>query len=167
MNRRSVPNAAATISLALALLNGATAGFARAEIKLLCAFGLRPAIVALLPDFEKTSGHKVTITYGTVGAIADRIQKGEAANIAISSGPLIDQLQSQGKVAAGSRVNIAKVGVGVFVRKGSAKPDLASVDGFKRSLLSAKSIAYVDPVGAVQAQYTWPACSNDWASLRK
>ena len=155
MNRRSALTVSAAISLALGLLNGTATGTARAaEIKLLCSLSLRPAIVALIPDFEKMSGHKVTITYGTVGAVADRIQKGETADIAISSGSLTDQLQSQGKLAAGSRVNIAKVGVGVFVRKGSAKPDLASVDGFKRTLLSAKSIAYVDPAsGAASSIY--------------
>ena len=65
----------------------------------------------------------------------------------ISSGPLIDQLQAQGKVVAGSRVNIAKVGVGVFVRKGAAKPDISSADAFKRSMLAARSIAYPDPAG--------------------
>jgi molybdate transport system substrate-binding protein len=108
---------------------------------------LHPAMVALIPDFEKSSGHKVTMTYGTAGAVAGRVQKGEAADIVISAAPLIDQLQAQGKVAAGSRVIIAKVGVGVFVRKGGTKPDLASVDGFKRSLLAANSIAYVDPAG--------------------
>jgi molybdate transport system substrate-binding protein len=61
--------------------------------------------------------------------------------------PLIDQLQAQGKVVAGSRVNIAKVGVGVFVRKGAAKPDISSADAFKRSMLAARSIAYPDPAG--------------------
>ena len=65
----------------------------------------------------------------------------------ISTGPLIDQLQAQGKAMADSRVTIAKVGVGVFVRKGGTKPDLASVDGFKRSMLTARSIAYPDPAG--------------------
>jgi molybdate transport system substrate-binding protein len=148
MNRRSILSVSATIALGLALF-GITAGSnaGAAEIKLQSAVALQPGIIALIPDFEKSSGHKVTITYGTVGAVADRVQKGEAADIVISSGPLIDQLQAQGKVVSGSRVNMAKVGVGVFVRKGGTKPDLASVDGFKRSLLAAKSISYVDPSG--------------------
>jgi molybdate transport system substrate-binding protein len=107
---------------------------------------LQPGFIVLIPDFEKSSGHKVTITYGTAGAVADRVQKGEAADIVISSVPLFDQLQAQGKVVAGSRVNIAKVGVGVFVRKG-AKLDISSADAFKRSMLAARSIAYPDPAG--------------------
>src|SRR5881227_617584 len=148
MNRRDILSVSATIALGLAL-SGITAGSTAraAEIKLLCAVALQPAMVALIPDFEKSSGHKVTIAYGTAGAVADRVQKGEAADIVISSVPLIDQLQAQGKVVADSRVTIAKVGVGVFVRKGAAKPDISSADAFKRSMLAARSIAYPDPAG--------------------
>src|SRR6202163_2693092 len=103
-------SACATIALGLALF-GITAGtIARAaEIKLLCAVALHPAIDALIPDFEKSSGHKVTVAYGTAGAAADRVQKGEAADLVISSVPMIDRLQTQGKVVAGDRVIVAKV----------------------------------------------------------
>jgi len=146
MKRRSVLNVSTTIALGFALFGvtaGSTAG--AAEMKLLCAVALHPAIDVLIPDFEKSSGHKVTVAYGTAGAVTKRIQKGEAADIAISSVPMIDRLQTQGKVVAGDRVIIAKVGVGVFVRKGAAKPDISSAEAFKRSMLTAKSIAYPDP----------------------
>src|SRR5215467_13484214 len=97
MNRRRILSVSATIVLGLAFL-GITAGSAAraAEIKLLCAVALQPGMVALIPDFEKSSGHKVTIAYGTAGAVADRVQKGEAADIVISSVPQIDQLHAQG-----------------------------------------------------------------------
>jgi molybdate transport system substrate-binding protein len=148
MNRRSILNISATIVLGFALV-GTTAGIAAraAEIKLLCAVALQPGMAALIPDFEKSSGHKVTIAYGTAGAVADRVQKGEAADIVINSVPMIDRLQTQGKVVAGDRVIIAKVGVGAFVRKGAVKPDISSADAFKRSMLAARSIAYPDPAG--------------------
>ena len=116
--------AAAAISSLLLVATGMSVANA-AEIKLLCAVALQPAIAGLIPEFEKSSGHKVTITYGTAGAMADRVQKGEAADVTIVSGPQIDELQGQGKVVAGSRVDIAKVGVGVFVRKGAEKPDIS------------------------------------------
>jgi molybdate transport system substrate-binding protein len=146
MNRRNILSVSTIIALGLALFCITAGRTARAaEIKVLAAVALQPGFIALIPEFEKSSGHKVTIAYGTAGAIADRVQNGEAADIVINSAPLIDKLQAQGKVVAGSRVNIAKVGIGVFVRKGGTKPDLASVDGFKRSLLAAKSIVYVDP----------------------
>src|SRR5215217_7889381 len=133
----------AVIVLGLALF-GITAGSTAnaAEIRLLSASALHPAIDALIPDFEKSSGHKVTVAYGTAGAIADRVQKGETADIVLSSVPMIDRLQAQGKVVAGDRVIIAKVGVGAFVRKGAAKPDISSADAFERSMLTARSIAY-------------------------
>ena len=89
----------------------------------------------------------MTVSYGTAGAVADRIQKGEAADIMINSVPMIDRLQAQGQIVAGSRVIVAKVGVGVFVRKGAVKPDISSTDAFKRAMLAARSIAYPDPAG--------------------
>src|SRR5215203_5992394 len=148
MNRRSTLSVFATMSLGLALF-GITAGSTAtaAEIRVLSASALHPAIDALIPDFEKSSGHKVTVAYGTAGAVADRVQKGEAADIVLSSVPMIDRLQAQGKVVAGDRVIIAKVGVGAFMRTGAAKPDISSADAFKRSMLAAKSIAYPDPAG--------------------
>ena len=148
MNRRSILSACATIALGLASF-GITAGSTAraAEIRLLCAVALQPAIDALIPDFEKSSGHKVTVAYGNAGAIADRFQKGEAADLVINAAPLMDQLRAQGKVVAGNRITIAKVGVSAFVRKGAAKPDISSVDAFKRSMLAARSITYPDPAG--------------------
>lgn len=118
-----------------------------AEIKLLSAVALHPAIDALLPEFERSSGHKVTVAYGNAGAIAERFQKGEAADVMINAAPFMEQLRGQGKVLAGDPIVIAKVGVAAFVRKGAAKPDMSSADAFKRSLLAARSIAYPDPAG--------------------
>ena len=148
MNRRNILSFSAIVTLGLVLF-GITAGtIARAaEIRLLSASALHPVIDALIPDFEKSSGHKLTVAYGTAGAVADRVQKGEAADIVLSSVPMIDRLQAQGKVLAGDRVIIAKVGVGAFVRKGTVKPDISSADAFKRSMLAARSIAYPDPAG--------------------
>src|SRR3954468_18919290 len=148
MKRLSVLSVSKKISLGLALFGITAGGAARAaEIKLLCAVALHPAIDVLIPDFEKSSGHKVTVAYGNAGAIADRFQKGEAADLMINAAPLMDQLRAQGKVVAGDRIIIAKVGVGAFVRKGTAKPDISSADGFKRSMLAARSIIYPDPAG--------------------
>jgi molybdate transport system substrate-binding protein len=146
MKRCGILSVSSKIAMGL-ILFGVIAGSAAgaAEMKLLCAVALHPAIDVLAPEFEKSSGHKVTVAYGTAGAVVNRIQKGEAADIAISSVPMIDRLQKQGKVVPGDRVVIAKVGVGVFVRKGAAKPDIGSAEAFKRAMLAAKSIIYPDP----------------------
>jgi molybdate transport system substrate-binding protein len=146
MNRRSILSVSTAFGLALLGITAGTRGKA-AEIKLLSASALHPAIDALMPEFEKFSGHNVTVAYGTAGAVADRIQKGEAADVVTSSVPMIDGLKAQGKLVAGDRVVIAKVGVGAFVRRGAAKPDISSVDAFKRAMLSAGSIAYPAPAG--------------------
>ena len=148
MNRRSILSVFAAVAMGLALF-GVTAGSpaSAAEIKLLSAVALHPAIDVLIPDFEKSSGHKVTVAYGNAGAILDRFQKGEAADLMINAAPLMDQLRAQNKFLAGDRIIITKVGVGAFVRKGAAKPDISSADAFKRSMLTAKSITFPDPAG--------------------
>lgn len=80
-----------------------------------------------------------------MGALAGRIQKGEAADVAIAMRQQIANLEKQGRIAQGSPVDIAKQGVGLFVRKGAPKPDISSIETFKRTLLAAKSMAHADP----------------------
>jgi molybdate transport system substrate-binding protein len=145
---QSILSVSATLALGLALLGVASGTSATAaDIKLLSASALHPAIDALIPDFEKVSGHKVKVDYATAGAVADRVQKGEAADIVLSSVPMIDRLHALGKVVTEERAIIAKVGVGAFVHKGATKPDLSTADAFKRAMLAARSIAYPDPAG--------------------
>ncbi|MBI2294005.1 MAG: substrate-binding domain-containing protein [Betaproteobacteria bacterium] len=136
------------------LLVATASGVANAaEIKVLSAVGVKPVMIELIPQFEQSSGHKVKVDYGTVGALVDRVQKGEGADVVIVSGPQIDVLEKQGKVASGSRVDFTKLGVGVFVRKGAPKPDVSSVEALQRTLLAAQSIGHADPArgGAISA----------------
>ena len=147
MSRR-MTTVSAMIALGLAWSGNSALSTAKAtEIKLLSAVALHPAIDALVPDFESSSGHKVSVAYGTAGDVAERVQKGEPVDLVITAAARIDLLQAQGKVVAGDRIIIAKVGVGAFIRKGVAKPDISSADTFKRSMLAARSIAYPDPAG--------------------
>jgi molybdate transport system substrate-binding protein len=116
-----------------------------AEIKLLGPVSLRVVLPALLPQFEQSSGHKVAVGYATLGAITKRLVEGEAADVAMVSPDQNGELQKQGKLLAGSRVEIARVGFTVFAKKGAPKPDVGSVDALKRTLLAAKSIVLGDP----------------------
>ena len=116
-----------------------------ADIKVLAGSGVQPVMAELVPKFEASSGHKVTFDWGTVGGMAERVRQGEAADVVIAAGPQIEALEKVGKVVAGSRTDLAKAGVGVFVRKDAAKPDIGSVDAFKRAMLAAKSIGWNDP----------------------
>ncbi len=131
---------------ALLFVSNAVADAAKAvELKALFPAAMKNALTELVPQFEKSSGHKVTIDYGTVGAIVDRLKKGEAADLAVVTDVRLADLTKQDKIMADGQAVIAVVGIGVFVRKGEAKPDIGSVEAFKKALLSAKSIVYGDP----------------------
>jgi molybdate transport system substrate-binding protein len=117
-----------------------------AEIKVLAGSAVTPVMIELIAKFELSTGHKVLSDFdGAIGAMTDRVLKGEAADVIIVSGEQIDKLVRQGRVVPGSRVDIAKVGVGVFVRKGAPKPDITSLDAFKEVMKAAKTIGYNDP----------------------
>ena len=135
----------AAIIGSLCVLSCAAEIASAAEIKVLAAGALRVAMLQLVPEFQKSTGHTVTIGYGPAGAIAGRVEKGEPADVVIVGRQQLAALENQGNVLPGSRVNIAGVGIGVAVRKGASKPDIGSLDAFKRTLSAAKSIGHVNP----------------------
>ena len=116
-----------------------------ADIKVLTAGAMKSVVLALAPGFEQQTGHRLTIDQGTTGALLKRIGDGEPFDLAIITPAVIDELARQGKIVPASRSDIAKVGVGVAIKAGAALPDIATVDAFKRTLLAAKSVAYIDP----------------------
>jgi molybdate transport system substrate-binding protein len=130
--------------IATALLFSAAPAIS-AEIKLLTAGAMKSVVLALQPGFEAASGHKLVIDNDTAGGLRKRIEAGEAFDMAIITPAAIDTLIKNGKIVDGSRVAVAKVGVGVAVKEGAPKPDLSSVESFKRALLSAATVAYIDP----------------------
>jgi molybdate transport system substrate-binding protein len=135
------------VGLAMVLMGGAGAArpAAAAEIKVLTAGAFKQVLVALLPDFERTSGHKVVVENDTVGALTKRIEGGETFDLAVLTPAAVDALASKGKLVPGSRANLARVGIGVVVKEGAPKPDVGSLAAFKQALLAAKSVAYIDP----------------------
>ena len=124
---------------------GAPRGAAAAEIKVLTAGAFKQVLLVLVPDFEKQTGHKVVLENDTVGALTKRIEGGEAFDLAVLTPAAVNDLSTKGKFVAGSRTNLGRVGVGVVVKEGAPKPDISSVDAFKKTLLAAKSVAYIDP----------------------
>jgi molybdate transport system substrate-binding protein len=116
-----------------------------AEIKVLASGALKLALPHLIEDFQRSSHDVVTVEYGPAGGVASRVQNGDAADVAIVTGPQLASLESQGKIVQGSRVDIAGIAVGVAIRKGAPRPDISTVDAFKRALLAARSIGYRDP----------------------
>ena len=105
----------------------------------------KQVVVALVPEFEKATGHKVVLDNGTVGQLQKRVDDGEAFDVLVLSPKGIEDYIKSGKIVAGSNANLAKVGVGVMVKEGAPKPDISSVEAFKQALLKAKSVGYIDP----------------------
>ena len=124
------------IVFALTLSGFASSAFA-AEVKLLTAGAFKQVALALVPDFEKQTGNKVVVDNDTAGGLKKRIESGEAFDVAVITPAVIDELAGAGKIAAGSRVNLASVSIGVVVKEGAPKPDVSTVDAFKRALLEA------------------------------
>lgn len=123
-----------------------------AEIKVLASGATKEAYLELVPQFEKSSEHKVVTTWSGTLDIKKRMAAGEVFDLVIVAGPEIDEFIKQGKMATGSRVDLMKSGVGVAVPKGAAKPDVGSSDALKKTLLTAKSIGYsTGPSGVYMA----------------
>lgn len=111
--------------------------------------GFYQVYAELGPAFERATGHRLVTTRGpSMGdspeAIPTRLSRGETADVVILDGGAADELAKRGIVRAGSKIDLAKSQIGMVVRAGAAKPNISSVEGFKRTLLDAASIAYSD-----------------------
>jgi molybdate transport system substrate-binding protein len=128
------------IAMAAAMLFSGAAG--AAEIKVLSTQATEQSYRELVPCFERATGHKVTTIFtGTLDA-DKRLAAGETYDLLIMSRPSIEEHINDGKLAADSRVDIAKSGVGIGVKSGAKKPDIGSTEALKKTLLAAKSIGY-------------------------
>ena len=124
------------------------------EIKVLASGGFRAAYLALAPGFEVASGHKVvSIWGGSMGSapttIPSRLQRGEVYDVIIMAREGLDELIRQGKVIAGSRVDLARSMIGMAVRAGAPSPDISSMDAFKHTLAQAQSVAFSSSASGV------------------
>jgi len=117
-----------------------------AQLNVLISGGFSGAYEQLLPEFERTSGIKVTTGSGaSQGAgpqtIAVQLARGVPANVVILSREGLSELIAANRIAAGTDVDLARVPLGVAVRPGTPKPDVSTVDAFKQVLLKAKTVA--------------------------
>lgn len=113
------------------------------EIKVWTARALATVLTEVGPEFERTTGHKLVVTSGLPNEFLKRVNNGEEFDILISGSTVVDEWVKSRKLIAESRIDIARSGIGVEVRKGMPKPDISSVEAFKQALLNAKSIAYL------------------------
>ena len=129
---------ATTIALAASLT-----GVQATEIKLLSFSSSQPLLEQAVPAFEKASGHKLTIAYGSVEPQRDLIAKGEVVDLVITSRVLADDLNQRGHLT--NVIDLARITIILFVRQGAPKPDISTVDALKASLLKAESVAFTNP----------------------
>src|SRR4051812_27255826 len=114
-----------SLILAAAIAGLATAAGA-AEIHVMHGGAFTQVLNDIVPAFEKQTGHKVILERETVGELTKRIEAGRPFDMAILTPGAIEDLAKKGKIAAGSRVNLARVGVGVVVKAGTPKPDIST-----------------------------------------
>ena len=129
------------ISITAILLVPATA----AEVKVISAGAVRALIAGMIADYSRETGHKFDFKVGTTGQLRAIIASGEPADLIIASAPLMGELEASGKMVAGSRADLGRVGIGVAIRDGARAPDLSTPEAFKQALIDARSVAYTDP----------------------
>ena len=140
--------------LALACALFTAAAVRAAEIKVVTSGAFTAAYLKLVPEYERATHNKLVTEFGpsmgtTHNAIPLRLERGEAIDVVIMAAPALADLIQQGKVRAGSRVDLVESRIGMAVKAGAPKPDISTVDALKRTLLTAKSIAYSDSASGV------------------
>ncbi len=130
------------ILLAILLLSGTAHA---TELTVFSATPFVPVLADIVPGFQARTHDTVKIVRDTSGGIVKRIEKGEAFDLAIAGMPSLESLTAAGKIAAGSATPFAKSGIGMAIAPGAPRPDIATADAFRRTLLDARAIAYSDP----------------------
>jgi molybdate transport system substrate-binding protein len=118
---------------------------AAAEINVMHGGAFTQVMRAIVPDFERATGHRVVPHRDTVGALTKKIAAGDPFDMAVLTPEAIDRFIVSGRIVPGSRRDIARVGIGVVIKEGTPPPDISNVDAFRRTLMAARSVAYIDP----------------------
>jgi molybdate transport system substrate-binding protein len=134
-------NLRTTIAIVLAALLLATTSARAAELRVLASNGVKAAVEELKPQLEKASGSTLSIEFSTAATLRERIEKGEAFDVAILTDEAMDALVKAGRLSP-MLTKLARVGIGVGFHTGAAKPDVRTPAAMKQSLLAAKAIAY-------------------------
>jgi molybdate transport system substrate-binding protein len=129
-------------SLAFAIIFLQAGAVVAAEVKVISTFGMQPVLNEIAPEFERRTGHKLAVHYGSSVELKKHIDAGNLFDVAILTPPVLDELTKQGQIIGATRAVLARSGMGLIVPAGAVKPDIGSAEAFKRTLLNAKSIAY-------------------------
>ena len=128
--------------LSAILLTAAVSAANAGEVRLISAVTMTPVVDGVAEQFERLTGHMLTITFVTGPMVKREIDAGLPFDAVIAPSSVVEDLVNDNKVVAGTRVDVAYAGIGVGVRPGAPKPDVSSVEGFKRALLGARAVAH-------------------------
>ena len=150
--RRAITAAAAILALSAGLYSLLARGTPAQTTKLhvMVSDGMKTVVEVLTPQIEQSIGRKLAAQFNSSKNLRDKIQAGEPFDAAILTSDVLDDLIKQGKIAADTRAEISRTGMGVGVRAGAPKPDIGTPEALKRTLLNAKSISF-NPTGASAA----------------
>ena len=114
-------------------------------IKVISAGAVQAMIEAIGREFERDSGHKLDLNFGTAGSLSVRFNGGETTDLLILPQATIAALEKEGRLLPGSRTDLGRTITGVAIREGAVAPDIATPEAFRQALLKARSVAYSDP----------------------
>ena len=127
-----------------------------ADLTVLSAGAVKPALSELAAQWEKSSGNRVSITFAAAGELRAKLAAGERADILILPLEGFAAVEKEGLTNASSRRDLGAVGIGVAVKAGAKVPDLSSEEGLKQALLDAKTVTYMDPTRGTSGKHLDP-----------
>jgi molybdate transport system substrate-binding protein len=143
MRKRLIRALLATVSAGLVLCVAMAAPTGQnAPIRAFVSNGVKTVIDDLRPQWEKAAGHPVSFEFGTTAALKQRLEAGEAFDVAVLTSEAIADLVKDGKIAGASRAELARCGIGMGIRAGAAKPNIRTADALKQTLQKAQSVSY-------------------------
>ena len=113
------------------------------QVRVLSSVAVKAVIETLAPEFARTSKDTIAPEFGIAATLKTRIEAGEPFDVAILTPAMLDDLAAKGLIESAPRPVVARSGLGLMVKAGAAKPDVSSVEAFKRTLLNARAISYV------------------------
>jgi molybdate transport system substrate-binding protein len=127
--------------LLIAFLLAATSVSA-AQLVVLSAGAMEPAVIPLLFQFQRSSGHTMMVEYGTAPQLAERLSRNQPGDVLISPTAVMDQAIADGRAVASTRITLGRIGVGVFVRRGARAPEVSTPDALRQAVLKATAVVY-------------------------
>ena len=116
-----------------------------ADIKVMSTGAVEPMVKLFAPVFERETGHKANLNFGTAGGLRERLGKGEAADLIILPAAAMEAMDKAGKLVPGTRTDLGRTVTGIAVKDGAPAPDMSTPEAFKQALIKAKGVSFSDP----------------------